>query len=449
MLNYETETLEFKKTLYEINQAMISLTSMLNTAGHGTLCFCVDNNGNPVDQPIEKDIIQRLSLMIKSSIKPTVIPLIQFDSLDGIQTIKLTVKGEKAPYSAFGHYFIRDDDQDIEMTQDDLESFFKKRHSNNSTWEHSLTDFTSEDVDERQLIELINKANECHRIKYVYKNADEALGMLSLEEDGYLNNACFSLLSTKKPHLIEEIVYATDEKRTIIDKKSFCGNIFDCIKEEFSFIKKNIRWALKQVGDRTDEIPEVPLNALYEIVLNSLIHKDYTSEKPNKIEITPGSISISNPGEMSSSFSVNDFYKETLGTQPRNPLIAIIMYLSGEIKDLGGGFKIILDTLKEVGISYSIKNENGYFSFIIKRRSQDQNEKEKKLNEKISNLKLTKADKALLDYFRQNDTLNSISNASSALSLSTITIQRSINKLVSSEIIKRIGSKKEGYWKLK
>ena len=64
-------------------------------------------------------------------------------------------------------------------------------------------------------------------------------------------------------------------------------------------------------------------------------------------------------------------------------------------------------------------------------------------------VKLTKADKALLDYFIQNDTLNSISNASSALSLSTITIQRSINKLVSSEIIKRIGSKKEGYWKLK
>ena len=102
-----------------------------------------------------------------------------------------------------------------------------------------------------------------------------------------------------------------------------------------------------------------------------------------------------------------------------------------------------------MGISYSIRNENGYFSFIIKRRSQDQNEKEKKLNEKIGDLKLTKADKALLDYFRQNDTLNSISNASSALSLSTITIQRSINKLVSSEIIKRIGSKKEGYWKLK
>ena len=103
MLNYETETLEFKKTLYEINQAMISLTSMLNSTGHGTLYFCIDNNGNPVDQPIEKDIIQRLSLMIKSSIKPTVIPLIQFDNLDGIQIIKLTVKGEKAPYSAFGH----------------------------------------------------------------------------------------------------------------------------------------------------------------------------------------------------------------------------------------------------------------------------------------------------------------------------------------------------------
>lgn len=448
MLTYETETLEFKKTLYEINQAMISLSAMLNTSGYGTLYFCIDNDGNPIEQPIEKDIIQTLTLKIKSSIKPTVVPLIQFDSLDGVQTIKITVKGEKAPYSAFGYYFLRDDDRDVEMRQEDLESFFKKRHQNNSNWEHSLTNFEIDSIDEKLLIDLINLGNETKRIKHVYKNAEEALEMLTLVEEGSLNNAAMALFSNKKPHFIEEILYATSEKKTIIDKKTVSGNIFECIEEELSFIKKNIHWSVSKNNDLTIEKPEIPLDALYEIVINSQIHRDYTCDKPNKIEITPDTILISNPGEMISSYSLNDFYKENIGTQPRNPLIELVMFSLGKSKGIGNGFKIIFDSLKEAGLSCSYKNNDGCFSLQIKRKDSTLSEKEKAINRKIASLKLTKADNALLDYFKQNEALNSISNASTILSLSTITIQRSINKLVSSGIIKRYGSKKEGYWKL-
>lgn len=47
-LGKETETLEFKKTTGEMKEAMVSITSILNKHGIGTLYFGVKPNGDVV-----------------------------------------------------------------------------------------------------------------------------------------------------------------------------------------------------------------------------------------------------------------------------------------------------------------------------------------------------------------------------------------------------------------
>ena len=51
-LGKETETLEFKKTTGELKSAMISISSILNKHGVGTLYFGVKPNGEVVGQDI-------------------------------------------------------------------------------------------------------------------------------------------------------------------------------------------------------------------------------------------------------------------------------------------------------------------------------------------------------------------------------------------------------------
>lgn len=48
----ESETIEFKKSISELNDGIISLTSMLNKHGEGTLYFGIKNDGTIIEQKI-------------------------------------------------------------------------------------------------------------------------------------------------------------------------------------------------------------------------------------------------------------------------------------------------------------------------------------------------------------------------------------------------------------
>ncbi|MBQ7147035.1 MAG: ATP-binding protein [Lachnospiraceae bacterium] len=57
-LGIETETMEFKKTTAELNEACISIGAILNKHGVGTLYFGVKNNGDVVGQDVSEKTLR-------------------------------------------------------------------------------------------------------------------------------------------------------------------------------------------------------------------------------------------------------------------------------------------------------------------------------------------------------------------------------------------------------
>ena len=53
-LDFENETVEYKKSTGELKEGVISLSSMLNKHGIGTLYFGVNNKGEVVGQNISE-----------------------------------------------------------------------------------------------------------------------------------------------------------------------------------------------------------------------------------------------------------------------------------------------------------------------------------------------------------------------------------------------------------
>lgn len=53
--NIESETIEYKENIIELNDGIISLSSMLNKHGEGTLYFGIKNDGTVIGQ---KDIAE-------------------------------------------------------------------------------------------------------------------------------------------------------------------------------------------------------------------------------------------------------------------------------------------------------------------------------------------------------------------------------------------------------
>ncbi len=76
-LGKESETLEFKKTTGELKEAMISISSILNKHGVGTLYFGVKPNGDVVGQDVSESSLRDVSRFVYESIKPQIYPVIQ------------------------------------------------------------------------------------------------------------------------------------------------------------------------------------------------------------------------------------------------------------------------------------------------------------------------------------------------------------------------------------
>ena len=68
-IGMENEYIEFKKSTSEIKEAVISISSILNKHGKGTLYFGVNNNGHVIGQELGKDTLRNISRDITSHIK--------------------------------------------------------------------------------------------------------------------------------------------------------------------------------------------------------------------------------------------------------------------------------------------------------------------------------------------------------------------------------------------
>mgnify|MGYP003291969116 FL=1 len=145
-LGKESENLEFKKTTGETKEAMISIASILNKHGVGTLYFGVKPNGEVVGQNVSESSLRDISRAVYENIRPQIYPAIEEVVLEGKHLIKVEFSGENTPYSAFGRYYLRTADEDREVTPDELKTFFSA-NKYREKWEKSQSEIPASKID--------------------------------------------------------------------------------------------------------------------------------------------------------------------------------------------------------------------------------------------------------------------------------------------------------------
>lgn len=245
------------------------------------------------------------------------------------------------------------------------------------------------------------------------------------------------LFGNSNPITLKLVVFATSERITILDMKTIKGNIFELINESMNFVIKNIRWKVIIDGESPQrrEVPEIPLVALREVIINSFAHARYDGNVQHEIDIYSNRISITNPGSFANEFTPNDFFYRDLKSYLRNQSIADVLYLCKDVETCGHGLKKVYRLCKEakVDISY-INNEN---DFTIEFSRIDRNQDGELSKEEFSVLSVFKTNKNAIkdDVIRQTG-------------LSSRTIDRIIKSLKEKALLRRIGSNKNGYWEV-
>jgi ATP-dependent DNA helicase RecG len=367
-LGKESETVEYKKSTAKLKEGVISIAAMLNKHNCGELYFGVRNNGVILGQALTKKALRNVSQAIIAHIEPELRPVITEVVIADKACIKVTFKGDNVPYFAYGRAYTRVGDEDRALSPLEIREYFTKQITGDTPWDSMLSDKTTADIHEPALVRFIEKANANGRMDYVYTSIEDFLIKLDLMRDNRLTNTAKIMFCKNSGLEYQMAIFASNERLTFNDIKRKRGTIAELVDASEKYIRNNIKWRVEFDGSLgRKEIPEIPMEAVREALINSFCHRDYEVFQNNEISIYKNRIEIYNPGTFPQGLTPQDFIEGSERSIKRNPQIAEMLYYSKDVETFGTGLRRIANACKNAGVKVNFHVLKAGFTVIFYR----------------------------------------------------------------------------------
>lgn len=429
-LGKEGETVEFKKSTSELKEGIVSLASMLNKSGRGTLYFGVNNDGEVVGQQIGKDTERNISDAVHNFIEPSIIPTIETKStLEGLEYIEVRVEGTDSPYSAYGFYYFRSADQDKKATREALKKMFVA----------SGFDFIREsparmnDLHFSQLISLfVSKGFHVNNVKNFAKN--EKL----FTDDGRYNQMA-ELLSDESDVSIKVARFPGKDKASISQRTEF-GNkcMILAMQQAMDYVQSIGETNVDMSKAQRKDIPLFDFAAFREAWVNACLHNSWHDLTPPAVYIFSDRLEIVSYGGLPFGLSEESFFQGD--SHPVNKALQTIFTQLDYSEQTGHGVPIIVeaygrqafsisDNFLTVKIPYAF-TPNWALGFRV---------------ENEASLSLNQTDIKVLDCIKKNPKATA-EEISKEIGTSLSAVKKSTAKLSKNGFVVRKGSRRDGIW---
>ena len=425
---------EFKLSFTD--DVIIALVAFANTQG-GTVYVGMEDNGTIKGVALGKETVANWINTIKSKTIPALVPNVeifnvQSKSVVAIQIPEYPIK----PVSIKGRYYKRVENSNhlldtTEITNLNLQSL-------QISWDsYTRQNIVFEDLDLQKITRFINSVNEKGRFRLDTEPLDALKKLKLITAKGEITNAAY-LLFAKEPIGYNVHIGRFKTDSLIIGDKMINSSLFEAVEETMFYIVSLLKVAfeIKGVPIARTEIFEYPLPAIREIVLNSIIHRQYTSPIDIQIKVFDNQIMFYNPGTLYGGLKIEELKTGRYAAHTRNKLIAEAFYLVGEIEKYGSGFKRITDEIANYPtMSFSYDETSSGFEVLL-------NYKEQKVNDTLNDT----LNDTILDIIRNNEGI-SATKIAELINKSHISTKRYVTVLKRQDVIEHRGSKKTGgYW---
>lgn len=225
------------------------------------------------------------------------------------------------------------------------------------------------------------------------------------------------------------------------------GNLFDQVEKTLQLLlTKYMSAAIRYEGiNRVEEYP-YPEEALREALTNAVAHKNYVGGAPIQISVYTDKLMIWNEGELPEGWSIEKLTGKH-PSKPANPDIANTFFRAGMIESWGRGIIKIFQSFDSRKLPPpEFKTDFG--GLMVEFRASDKKQKASgKASGKMSGKTSGKGPDRILKILRKNPEIT-IPELASIVNITPRSIERNLEKLRKSGKIKRIGSHREGYWKI-
>lgn len=426
-LGSENETLEFKKSIGELKEGVISICSMLNKTGYGTLYFGVKNDGTIIGQEIGVMTLKNISQAIANFIKPQIIPTILVEFIEDTTIVKVEVKSDNKPYSAYGRYYIRSSDEDRDISPENLKQLMRRYDSDSIVRIESNNQFLT-----------FNQLKNLYMINGLTLNEDTFKHNLNLVTNDNKYNLMADILSDNNTYSIKVAKFSGVDKIDLIKRNEYGYKcLILAIQQVLDYVESLNETFVNMDGPVRKETKLFDFSCFREAWLNACLHNKWSRHTPPAVYLYSNRIEIISTGGLPVDFSEEDFFRGR--SNPVNIELQKIMSQLNLIEQTGHGVPLIVskygksvfeitDNFITVTIPYSVVND---------------------LKSKTTNndIKLTKSEQKVLNALKEDNSLT-VSELCKILDIKQTAINVAIKGLKEKGIIKRVGSNKDGYWDL-
>jgi ATP-dependent DNA helicase RecG len=182
-----------------------------------------------------------------------------------------------------------------------------------------------------------------------------------------------------------------DDGERFIDNKRIEGTLPQILEGTLAFVRRNmkIKTIITNDGTRADK-PEYPIKALREIILNALMHRDYsmhTDCSPVRLVMYEDRLELENPGGLYGRITVDDLGKASADT--RNPYIAGALEIMINTENRFSGIPTVINELKKADMPAPVFiDRRGVFKVIFYKKASTEN-KDANMEQEILNFCIT------------------------------------------------------------
>ncbi len=423
----ETELVEFKKTTGELKEGIVSLASMLNKNGKGTLYFGVRNDGEILGQQIGDRTLREISQGIATAIKPQIIPTIIMELCDDKNVIKVTVEGDEKPYSAYGKYYMRSADEDREISPQQLRNLML-----------SISDSIVN-------IESNNQKLTFEQLKTIYAGNDLTLrestfkqNLNLLTRDGTYNLMA-GILADVNSYSIKVAVFRGTDKTDLVKRNEYGYKcMLVAVKQVLDYMEALNDTVVNVSGSLRKESKLFDFSCFREAWLNACLHNRWSRQTPPAVYIFEDRIEIISVGGLPDGLTLEEFYSGK--SKPVNLELQQIMVQLDYIEQTGHGVPLIVSRYgKEV---FDITENFITVTIPLNKKKMERPDLSKK-----ADILLNDNDQKIVALMKANGSIK-VREISRQVGLGMTTITKRIHQLKEEGIIEREGSKKTGQWKI-
>jgi ATP-dependent DNA helicase RecG len=371
----EGPTLEFKRSTAELREGLQTLCAFLNGAG-GAVIFGVRPDGTVEGQEVSDQTIREIAQAAERFEPPAHVAINRIKVAAGREAVVLAVEDgmNVRPFTYEGRPYERVGSTTRRMPQGKYERLLIERGHAKRRWENLPAEgLALKDLDRREILRTRELAIQQNRISPgMSRDIGEILDRLGLRVNGVLTQAAQVLYGKRLlPHYPQCLLKmgrfrGTEVTGEIVDNRQEYMNAFAMVREGMAFLERTMPLGARfPVGKifREDRFP-VPLDALREILLNAVMHRDYTQHFGYvAVAVFDDRIEIRSHGRLPTGVTLEQLSGKH-ESKPVNPLIAGAFHRTGAVEVWGRGTNRVIAACRKHGAARPTFEERSGFLIV-------------------------------------------------------------------------------------